>query len=141
MSKLQELRESKIKIELELRSLMAPFRSSSPSSSTTNVTEVQNSDDGDNLVVVPRHLLTSKVLNSMGLNSLVETGNLYNLTINREFFHDNLVIPEGTKNLFIFNTTKPLSIPKRLHHNFAKFIDNSPPFNLPELVNLVDYYL
>ncbi|ABN68053.2 hypothetical protein PICST_33329 [Scheffersomyces stipitis CBS 6054] len=130
---LSALREGKIKLEGELQSLISKVNE--------RIAEASIRDEDEELLVLPRQLLNSKVLNKLGLNSLVEGGSLFNLSIHKNLNHDNILVPPGTKSLFIFNSSDSLKIPKRVHHNFSRFIDSSPPFNLPEVMNFVDYYM
>ena len=67
------LREGKIKLEGELQSLISKVNE--------RIAEASIRDEDEELLVLPRQLLNSKVLNKLGLNSLVEGGSLFNLSL------------------------------------------------------------
>lgn len=126
---LQGLRDIKNNLETELKSLVSPvilpFRKGSIEPGTSK----------NDLVILPSNLLTSEIFEKLGLDFLNEDS--FSFTLNGK----ELKIPKDFKNIFLFNTTDSLSIPSSKHHNFARFISQSIPFNLPEYMNLMNYYL
>ncbi|KSA02760.1 uncharacterized protein AC631_01464 [Debaryomyces fabryi] len=96
----------------------------------------KDSDLTDQLLLVPRNLLKSGILTKLGLEYLNQDSHLFNLTHK----YQNIVIPKDSKNLFIFNTTDNLSIPRRAQNRFVELIQRSAPFNLPQYMKLVNFY-
>lgn len=121
---LQGLRDIKSSLESELRSLISPLSF-----------EKSNDTQSDDLIILSSNVLNGEIFDKLGLGFLNENGFTFN------FNNENIRIPKDFKNLFIFNTSNPLSIPKSKHHNFANFVDQSLPFNLPNHMNLKNYYL
>lgn len=125
---LRSLRRMKKNSETELRSLMSPFLNE-------EIIE-KDSDDTDQLLLVPRNFLKPGILTKLGLEYLNQDSHLFNLTHK----YQNIVIPKDSKNLFIFNTTDNLSIPRRAQNRFVELIQRSAPFNLPQYMKLVNFY-
>lgn len=93
-------------------------------------------------LIIPKHLINIKVLNSLGLRNIVKNSKKFKL--NNKAFETNLeiLVPDNVIPFFLFNTSDSLNIPKeKTRVEYAKFIDNSIPFNLPEFISLIDYYL
>ncbi|CUM56094.1 unnamed protein product [Debaryomyces fabryi] len=125
---LRSLRRMKKNSETELRSLMSPFLNEEAIEKDSDLT--------DQLLLVPRNLLKSGILTKLGLEYLNQDSHLFNLTHK----YQNIVIPKDSKNLFIFNTTDNLSIPRRAQNRFVELIQRSAPFNLPQYMKLVNFY-
>lgn len=131
---LRSLRRMKKNSEIELKSLMSPFINEEQlDKDDTDDTDV---DITEQLLLVPRNLLKSGILTKLGLEYLNRDSHLFNLTHK----YQNIVIPKDSKNLFIFNTTDNLSIPKRAQNKFVELIQRSAPFNLPQYMKLVNFY-
>ncbi|KAK6202988.1 uncharacterized protein RJT21DRAFT_82029 [Scheffersomyces amazonensis] len=135
---IQGLRDTKRRLESELKLLMDPLKNERSGSNEKQHPLSQNQDE---LLILAKDLLNSKIFQKIGFQKLVDDGYFYNFSIGKDLIHNNLLIPKESKNLFLFNTSDPLSIPKKLKNNFANFIDKSPPFSLPSYLSLIDYYL
>ncbi|EGV63789.1 hypothetical protein CANTEDRAFT_121459 [Yamadazyma tenuis ATCC 10573] len=126
---LKGLKDIKVNLENELKSLTSPMRFSF---SNTTVEVSKNSED---FIILPPDLVSSDIYEKLGLEFLNEDGYKFKL------FDKDLMIPKDFKTLFLYNTSTPLSIPTSKHDNLAKFIDESLPFNLPPYMNLINHYL
>lgn len=128
---LQGLQDIKHNLERELKSLVSPINF--PLKSDSLFKESKGIED--DLMILPSILLNMEVLEKLGLAFLNKDSFSFRLDDKK------IIIPREANNIFIFNTSDSLSIPNSKHHNFAKFIDQSLPFNLPEYMNLINYYL
>lgn len=125
---LQQLKSIKANLESELMSLILPTNSKQEIKS-------HNQELDSKLIILPSTLLENSILDKLGLGSLNENSSLF------DFKDKKTIIPKEINNLFIFNTTDALSIPRTTHHNFSRFIENSLPFSLPQYMNLINHYL
>ncbi|EMG50166.1 hypothetical protein G210_4814 [Candida maltosa Xu316] len=149
---LLSLKETKSKLFSSLQFLM-PTENPYFNISTANVEPTPDDDEGTgNLLFIPRELINPTMFQTLGLLNLVsdQVSNMtsmhwFNLTSS-----DQLLIPDVFKTFFIFNTTqKSLLNPlfknyQNQNHqinNLNKFLIKSIPFDMPNLLNLVDYYM
>lgn len=99
-------------------------------------------DHKNNVLLIPRHQITEKIMNGLGFKGIVKHSKKFKLS-NQAFDSQlEIMVPEGTTPFFLFNTTDPLKIPtQKTRAEYANFIDHSIPFELPEFTSLIDYYL
>lgn len=129
---LQTLKEIKNNLATELKSLFSPLKEGTQYIiNKANGTHFDSSD----VVILPSKLLNSDIFEKIGMDFLNKES--YSFNLNGQDF----IIPKDFKNLFLFNTSKPLSIPTADYHNFSKFIDESLPFDMPSYMNLMNHYL
>lgn len=108
--------------------------------SMTHERIVANSNTTEELYLIPRTLLNPDGFAKLGLDRLVSNSSIMNLTINKDKYSESLLVPNNAKSLFVFNSNKASKVPKG-EINLATFLDSAPPFQIPEMTDLVDYYL
>lgn len=116
-----------------------------------------STSDNDNFVIIPKELINPTMFSTLGLNKL------FNLVDHEDRNHkwmnfslqDQLYIPQEFKTYFIFNTSSikqsmgldmihKLQQQTQQHYNshtLTQFLLHIVPFDIPELVELVDYYM
>lgn len=159
------LRETKLKLFTSLQSLMTannPYQNMSISSLPTTIDMNydfhgnNNKDQVENttLLFIPRELINPTMFQTLGLMNLVSSMNDSSGTTSQKWMNltstDQLLIPDVFKTFFIFNTTTP-SIVNSLFKNYQnqnhqinnlnKFLIRSIPFDMPNLLTLIDYYM
>ncbi|KAG7664540.1 uncharacterized protein J8A68_001927 [[Candida] subhashii] len=155
------LRDTKLRLSNSLQSLMttkglgSSFTqlSHSPSNYTSaSISEFNKSSvDSDDLIFIPKELMNPPMFATLGLNNLFHDIQWLNLSNTQQ-----LIIPKITEfqSMFIFNTSGepilqfPNSAKQRMNHyssgslhNWGKVFSKSVPFTLPNLLELVDYYM
>ncbi|KAI5968264.1 hypothetical protein CANMA_002480 [Candida margitis] len=123
--------------------------------------------DNDNFVIIPKELINPTMFSTLGLNKLFNlTDNLdkgHNKWMNFSL-QDQIFIPHEFKTYFIFNTSlvkqslgldmihkfqqqqqqQQQQLDQNAHYSsntLHKFLSRVVPFDMPELVELVDYYM
>lgn len=162
------LRESKLKLFTSLQSLMISNSNSNMSISTLPkfFDTGLNSKDNDNttLLFIPRELINPTMFQTLGLQNLMphindDSSSYFSGKSSQKWVNltstDQLLIPDIFKTFFIFNTTTPsLMNPlfknyhKHNHENqnhqindLNKILTKSIPFDMPNLLTLIDYYM
>lgn len=96
----------------------------------------------EDVLVIPRHHINEKVMNGLGLKHIIKHAKKFKMSNQAFDAQLEIMVPEKTKPLFLFNTTDPLKIPlQKTRTEYASFIDHAIPFELPEFTSLIDYYL
>lgn len=119
----------------------------------------------ENFVIIPKELINPTMFSTLGLNKLFNLGDheVHSHKWMNFSIHDQIYIPQEFKTYFIFNTSsikhgmgldlihnmqqsqpKQDDQPQDQHyssHTLNKFLLHLVPFDIPELVELVDYYM
>lgn len=101
---------------------------------------------GGKLVVFPKEVLQQASLEMLLNNETnqplvrIDIDFLHN-SDNGSFGGNGIVLPTETSLMLIFNTTGNNRVPSLDDPRFSDFIKGSPPFLLPAMLNLVDYFL
>ncbi|KAI5954296.1 hypothetical protein KGF54_002071 [Candida jiufengensis] len=113
-----------------------------------------DSSSSQNLLFIPRELINPEMFSALGLSNLFT--NFTNLQWINFTSKDQILIPQEFKTFFIFNTSliKDSSFSGfekiqnlKDHKNFlssnnlSKMLNRVIPFDMPELLDLIDYYM
>lgn len=80
-------------------------------------------------------LMNEKSFAALGLDGMSINCHKFNVPFTQ---NQSISIPHNSGTLFIFNATSEAPIQSR---EFSNFIANSPPFKLPQNIELVDYFM
>jgi len=107
-----------------------------------DINSVGEEDHQNNVLVIPRHHINEKVMNRLGFKNVIKHAKKFKLS-NPSFDSPlEVMIPEKTMPLFLFNTSDALHIPsQKTRTEYANFLDHAIPFELPQFTSLIDYYL
>ena len=135
------------------------------SNETTTSTASSSASQNDNFVIIPKELINPTMFSTLGLNKLFDLADeLHQEHDSHKWMnfslHDQIYIPHEFKTYFIFNTSSikqsmGLDMINNLQnqkqdeeqhqtfssHTLNKFLLHIVPFDIPELVELVDYYM
>lgn len=147
---LKSLRLMKINLESELQLLMPPSVFSNKSSSVGEGDVASKNEVDEELLILPRNLLTSDIYHKLGLFDFANDCALVNLTLKNNI-NQEIFIPKNSKSLFIMNSKESLKFPVSSSSNnkgsikkskeFSEFISSSFPFDIPEFIYLIDYFM
>lgn len=127
---LQGLRDTKQRLQNELTSLTMPTLRGLTMQTLQGKMEVAQGYNSslEELIILPRSFLTSEMYEKLELS-------LDNWKLQLPIgIGKNITFPKNSQNLFLFNTTDTLG-------TTAGNLKNSPPFQVPSLTHLVDFYL
>lgn len=130
---LNKLQFQKLKLESELKSLFPPNKKAD-----NRIFAAFNSDDTEEVVVLPHDLLIRSKLSQLGLGEMIKHGYETNLNFSNGIT-GKLDVPNDAKNLFVFNTTN--SLEKGSEMNITEHFVRKFPFYPPKILNLINYYL
>lgn len=130
---LNKLQFQKLKLENELKSLFPPNKEED-----NGIVAAFNSDDTEEVVVLPHDLLISSKLSQLGLGEMIEHSYETNLNFSNGIT-GKLDVPYDATNLFVLNTTN--SLEKGPEMNITEHVVRKFPFYPPKVLNLINYYL
>ncbi|KAG5420499.1 hypothetical protein I9W82_002380 [Candida metapsilosis] len=134
-------------------------------SNETIISASSSALQNDNFVIIPKELINPTMFSTLGLNKLFDLADeLHQEHVSHKWMnfslHDQIYIPHEFKTYFIFNTSSikqsmGLDMIHNLQkqkqdeeqqqsfssHTLNKFLSHIVPFDIPELVELVDYYM
>lgn len=102
-----------------------------------------SNDNAEKLVIFPKEVFTVPSLEyllSQPELGLVRVEFPLN-SVNGPSVGSNIVLPADTSLMFIFNSTESIKVPPIEDSSFVDFLRSSPPFLLPPMLNLEDYFL
>jgi hypothetical protein len=128
---LQGLRDTKQRLQNELTSLTMPtFRGLTMKTLQGKMEVSQGYNSSlEELIILPRSFLTSEMYEKLELSL-----DNWKLELPIGIVGENITFPKNSQNLFLFNTTDTLG-------TTVGKLKNSPPFQVPSLTHLVDFYL
>lgn len=130
LENLKQLKESKLRLEEQIASLVTSLKNYQ-----TDVAEAEE------LFIIPSTLLNADGFKNLGLHRFINQSHHINFN-----FHPKLrdiLVPDSSKNLFLFESKDPIQVPQHgsAYEAMAEFLGSSLPFNVPKMLNLVNYYL
>lgn len=99
-----------------------------------NVKGEGNDDDG--IFLFPSQLLTQEMLTQLKLEYLKKDSSDFRLGLT----HKPIFVPKVCENIFIFNTTNMPERPFNAATSVIQFVTEIAPFNLPQYLNLDNYF-